>query len=62
MTAKYVGIKERKFHLLENENASENFESTSKTSVITHYIFWTIKNQFFYYFPLHIKAFSIDFP
>jgi len=44
MTVKDVGIKERKFQLLKNENASENFEPTYKTSVILHYIFWTTEN------------------
>lgn len=44
MTVKDVGIKERKFHLLKNENESENFESTHKTSGTIHYIFWMIKN------------------
>lgn len=36
MTVKDVGIKERKFHLLKNESASENFESTYQTSVIIY--------------------------
>lgn len=58
MAVEDASIREKKFHLLKNKNASGNFESMYKASVIIHPIFWTIKSKFFYYFPLHTKAFS----
>lgn len=32
-------VKERKFHVIENDNATENFESLYETSVTVSYTF-----------------------